>query len=420
MSLIIDALKKTQQLRLNGIGGSPTLKAPLPNKKSGRNPKKQWILIGSGLVSLCILLLVFLRPDSLPLATQTNGAIVPMEKKPYAPAAKKISSEPPKEVLSLPKDEEPLAVGSAPNLPRSGQALNPAIGGTTSKQAATQGSPHARVALSDHPSRPVEEKVPLTTKPPLTEKEGGSLTRQAPEENKLPPPKKTVTEKSSLPIPPMTQNEEPSPMPIAVEQERKKDHTLASEVLTHFNSGVAFYNRKEFSKAIQAYQKVIEMDPTYVEAYNNLGIVYQTMGDVERAFGAYQKSTEVNPRYEKGYNNLGLLFLLQGRYEEAREAFQKALAISSNNIESHINLGILFRRKGQWEKAIESYQKALAIDPLHREAHYNVALLHEQLEDVELAISHYRQFIELSSKSYPELVLRVQRHLNALMKAKNK
>jgi Tfp pilus assembly protein PilF len=393
MSLIIDALKKTQQLRLNGSEGSPLLRDPSQNRKRGRNSKKQWSVIGAGFISLCILLFVFLRPASSPLVTQTNGAIVPIEKKPFIPGAEKLSSEPPQGVLSLPKDEEPLHTQKAPTLVGSGKA-------------ATQGSPNAGVALSDRPPHPIGEKAPSATK--------SSLPKQAPNEKregsgvKQPPPR----------LPPVTQKEEAPPKPIAVEQEGEKDHTSASDVLNHFNSGVAFYKQKEFSKAIQAYQKVIELDPTYVEAYNNLGIIYQATGDAKSALGAYQKATGINPRYEKGHNNLGLLFLLEGRYEEALEVFQKALAINPNHIESHINLGILFKQKGQWENAIESYQKALAIDGHHRETHYNMALLYEQLENWELAINHYQQFIQLSSKSYPELVVRVQRHLNALVEAR--
>jgi tetratricopeptide (TPR) repeat protein len=283
-------------------------------------------------------------------------------------------------------------------------ALNPTSGGTGSGQAATQGSSNAGVALSDRPSPPVREKVSHTVKPSFNPNRGGPAVKQG-----LPP------------LPPVTQKEEAPPKSIAVEQEGEKGHAVASQVLTHFNSGVTFYNQKEFSKAIQAYQKAIELDPSYVEAYNNLGIVYQTMGDAKSAIGAYQKSTEINTRYEKGYNNLGLLFLLEGRYEEALEAFQKTLAINSNHIGTYINLGILFKQKGQWDNAIESYQKALTIDPHHRETHYNMALLYEHLENLELAIDHYQQFIQLSSKSYPELVVRVQRHLNALVEArKNK
>jgi Flp pilus assembly protein TadD len=425
MSLIIDALKRAQQLRSNGAEGPPILKYPYPKKKRGRRFKKQWIPIGAGLISLCILFFVFFRPASSPLATQTNGTIVPMERKtpasvpekgepteglPYVGAAlsgrpssvsvaEKISSEPPKEVLSLPKDKDSLPTGQAPN---------PANGGTGTGQAGTQVPPNAKAVFSDRPSHPHPQRekksVDIKTsfnKTSFNGKRGESLTKQVP--------------------PPLAaQKEDTPPKSVGVEQEGGKAGRLASDVLNHFNSGVTFYNQKEFSKAIQAYQKAIELDPNYVEAYNNLGIIYQMMGDVDRAFGAYQKATEISPRYEKGYNNLGILLLLKGRYEEALEAFQKVLAINPNNIESHINLGILFKKKGQWDEAIESYQKALAIEPLHRETHYNIALLYEQLENFELAISHYQQFIRLSSKSHSELVSRVQRHLNDLVKAKSR
>jgi hypothetical protein len=40
------------------------------------------------------------------------------------------------------------------------------------------------------------------------------------------------------------------------------------------------------------------------------------------------------------------------------------------------------------------------------------------LENLELAISHYQQFIQLSSKSHPELVSRVERHLNGLLESR--
>jgi Flp pilus assembly protein TadD len=405
MSLIIDALKKAQQLRLKGSEGSPILKYPHPNKKRGSGSKKQWILIDAGLISLCIILLILLRPASSPLATQTNRAMVPMERKPSVPVAEKISQEPPKELVSLTKDKEPLPTGQAPNRAGSGQA-------------GAERLPYVGAALSSRPSSPKGEKGSPETKPSFNEKREETLVKQVTEEEKSKPRKKTVAEKSLPPLPPAAQKEETPPKSIGVEQEGGKDRTLTSDVLNYFNSGVTFYNQKEFSKAIQAYQKVIELDPTYVEAYNNMGIIYQMLGNADRAFGAYQKATEINPRYEKGYNNLGILLLLKGRYEEALEAFEKALAVNPNNIESHINLGILYKKKGQWEKAIESYQKALAIDPLHKETHYNIALLYEQLENLELAISHYQQFIQLSSKSHPELVSRVQRHLNALAEAR--
>jgi Tfp pilus assembly protein PilF len=396
MSLIIDALKQAQQLRLKGSKEIPMLKYPHSEKKRGGISKKQWIFIGAGFVLLCIVLFILTKPGPPPLATQSNQTMVLMERKPSVPVVEKISKEPSSDVSIPSKDEEP----SSPV-----QTLNR----KSSRQTDIEEPLSMETILKDQPFP--------GSKWSLNRKKEESLAKNVSEDEKFKTQEKVSAEKNLRSSPPSQQGESPS-QSIGIEQEGGKGGTLTSEALLHFNSGVHFYKQREFSKAIQAYQKVIEVDPTYIEAYNNLGIIYQMLGDMDRAVGFYQKSIEINPRYEKGYNNLGTLLFLKGRYEEAQEAFKKALTINSNNIESHINLGILFKKKDQWEKAIESYQKALAINPLHSETHYNIALLYEQMENLELAIGHYQQFIQLSSKSHPDLVSKVKRHLNALVGAR--
>lgn len=373
MSLIIDALKKAQQLRLKGYEKSPILKYPHPDKKRRKSFKKQWILVGALFISLCLVLLILLRPVFPPLVTQPHRAVVSVEQKLSIPGEEKMSQEPQRDMV---------------------------------------------IKEENQPILPKKEKDSPDTKPkPSFEKKREEpLIKQVTEEAKEKPTKNILPEKAPSPLPLATPKEDVPPKSIQVEQEGEKNRAVTSEILTLFNSGVTFYHQKEFSKAIQAYQKVIELAPTYIEAYNNLGIIYQMFGDIDKAYEAYRKTTEINPKYEKGYNNLGMVLLLKGAYEEAQEAFQKALTLNSNNIESQINLGILFKGKSQWEKAIESYQKALAIDPYHRETHYNLALVYEQLGNLEQAISHYQQFVQLSTKSHPELVSRVQRHLDSLIK----
>ncbi len=380
MSLIIDALKKAQQLRLKEPKGTPSATSSHPdNKKSLRSLGKRWVVIGMGLASLVIFSLIFWRlfsPTSTSIPIRTA---VRIEKKAPVPIEEKKPQEASKDILSLSKD-----------------ALSP----PKDKEPA-EGLPYVGAALSGRPSSPQIEKSPPKIEPSIKAK------------REEPPIKQMAIPPSPAPL-----KEKAPAKSIEVKREGDKEPPFASEILTHFNLGVQFYNQREFLKAIQAYQKVIELDPTYIEAYNNLGIIYQEIGNLDRAFGAYQKAIEINPQYEKGHNNLGILLYLKGRNEEALEAFQKALAINANNIESHINLGVLFKKQGQLDKAIESYQKALDINPLHREIHYNIALLYEQLENVELAIGHYQQFIKLSSPSHSDLVSKVQRHLDDLMKAK--
>jgi Tfp pilus assembly protein PilF len=412
MSLIIDALKKAQQLRLREPKGTtvPTHSHP-DNKKSLRSLGKRWTIIGISLVSLVIVVLIFWRLFSPPSTSIPIQTAVRIEKKPPVSIEEKKPQEPAKDIMSLPKDVQSLPK-EAPSLTKD-PLISPKDILSSSKDIPIS-SPTLPFPLKGEglggidPSSIKKKREEPPTKPMVMEKKAIQVI----------PPIKSATEKSLSPPPPAPLKEKAPAKSIEVKQEGEKEPPFASEILTHFNLGVQFYNQREFLKAIQSYQKVIELDPTYIEAYNNLGIIYQEIGDFDRAFRAYQKSIEINPQYEKGYNNLGILFYLKGRNEEALEAFQKALAINSNNIESHINLGVLYKKQGQLNKAIESYQKALDINPLHREIHYNIALLYEQLENIELAIGHYQQFIKLSSPSHSDLVSKVQRHLDDLMKAR--
>jgi len=61
MSLIINILKKAQQVRSKKAQGTPILKDIPPDKQKGRNSEKQWGLISAGLAGLCVLLFVVPR-----------------------------------------------------------------------------------------------------------------------------------------------------------------------------------------------------------------------------------------------------------------------------------------------------------------------------------------------------------------------
>ncbi len=365
----MDALKKAQQFRLKESKGAPFFNEP--NLKGGKRQKgKKYIWIFAIAGSGTLLLLFFLGSSLLPLLTSHQRRDIVSDEKKEPPVYMEAKNE-----IQKPQKEE---------------------------------------------ASPLQKEKPLLSMKSTTEKkqEEPQITQMANQEKirQVKTHKNIPVEKGLTPTP-NSQKEASSARQIEPEGAVEKN-TLLKDVLTNFNMGVDFYRQREISKAIHAYQKVIELDPTYVEAYNNLGIIYQDLGYFDKALEAYQTSIKINPRYEKAYNNIGIVLFLNGRYEESKEAFQKALDINPNNIESYINLGILYKKQGQLEKAIEYYQKALTINPLHGETHYNIGLLYEQLENLKMAISHYQKFIQLSSRAYPDLVSKVRRHLDYLMAIK--
>jgi len=402
MSLIIDALKKTQQLRLKDGQAVPFLKSQQPsNEKRRRDSGKRRVLPISVLIGLLVILLTILwdpfyfiqgeKPApmvSVALHEKEKPSILAASPSQQAEATK-LKTESTEINLSPLRAEGPGTLDVRPE-PRLLSAPSKATVRTVE-----------RVKREEPPlTQVVEVKKPNISAPP-----------EKADDKSLPPAGEVSPQTLETPPP---SKQEAAPIPPKLIQEVLKPLPSMTEVLTLFNQAVLYQNQRDITKAIQTYQRVIELDPAYFEAYNNLGLLYQEIGDVDRALHAYQRAIEINPRYEKGLNNLGILFYLKDRYEEALESFQKAITAQPNNIESYLNLGILFKKQGQWNKAMESFQKAIAINPVSGETHYNMALLYEQTNQVELAIDHYKKFIQLSSKTYPVLVSKVQKHLNAL------
>jgi len=388
----MEALQKAQQIRLQESKGTPFFKEA--NGKSVQRPtgRKYWVSLLIG--GLGILLFISFGGSALlprfPSPEEQKMASANKKESVLPPGNISEIHEPYRKEIPRQKIKPPGQLPKNPSTPLQAEITPPTSSTPTPAQAPVD----------------LESEGPFPLIPPSMREEKEEL-----------PVEKTAEKEFTAPPAASPKEAVSSPKSLGIAQVGGKEHSTAREVLTHFNRGVHFSQQRDFARAIQAYEKVIELEPNYVEAYNNLAIVYQEMGDWENARLTYQKSIELNPRYEKAHNNLGILLCLQERYEESIEAFQKALVINPRNLESYINLGILYKKTAQMDKAVACYQKALHINPLHPEAHYNIALLHEQLGNWALAIGHYQQFIHLSAENRSDLVSMVKRHLDDLSRA---
>ena len=406
MSLTMEALRKVQQMRLQKAKGSPFFKKPSGKVNQRPASRKFWVSLIMGALGI-LLFISFGESVLLPRAPSPAEpkTATGEEKKPALPPGNLGEKDKLQPEIFSPVRIDPPSQSS----------------GNQSKFRETElRIRHSFTPVLDLPDPGIEEPFPFSD-PPMGKKkelpkEGTTEETKGPEGEGL---QKTDGPKDVRAHPAASLKEAaPTSGSVGIKQADEKERSVAKIILTHFNRGVHFTQERDLAKAVQAYHKVLELEPNYVEAYNNLAIVYQEMGDLEKARLAYQKSIELNPRYEKAHNNLGILFYLQERYEESIGAFQKALAINPHNMESYVNLGILFKKLGQMDQAIECYQKALRIKPLNPEAHYNIALLYEQLGNSQLAIRHYQEFVRLSTKNHSELVSRVKRRLDELSGAR--
>jgi superkiller protein 3 len=82
-------------------------------------------------------------------------------------------------------------------------------------------------------------------------------------------------------------------------------------------------------------------------------------GRTDEAIDHYQKALQINPNYAEAYNNLGNALFQTGRSNEAIDQYKKALEINPTKINTLENLATIFMQKGQKNNAISILQKAL-------------------------------------------------------------
>lgn len=118
-----------------------------------------------------------------------------------------------------------------------------------------------------------------------------------------------------------------------------------------------------------------------------------------QAIEAYRRVLEKNPRWLEPYLNLGTLLYEQGRAAEAAACYQAGVELEPTNPLAHFNLGSVLEELGERVAARDHLRVAVQLKPDYPEAHYNLALVCEKLGASAEARRHWRRFLELEPHS---------------------
>ena len=142
----------------------------------------------------------------------------------------------------------------------------------------------------------------------------------------------------------------------------------------------------EYQKALDIYQRVLQINPEYTAAriglgttLNNWGSEYARNKDWEQALACYQQALEYDPACRPALQNLGETLMrvgweqgANGDMEGAISTYQKLIAVAPDNPEVHNNLGVIHFRQREYSKAKTYFETALALDADYDEAHANL------------------------------------------------
>ncbi|MDR2009388.1 MAG: DUF4919 domain-containing protein [Bacteroidales bacterium] len=101
-----------------------------------------------------------------------------------------------------------------------------------------------------------------------------------------------------------------------------------------------------YVKAIEYYQKAIEADSTYFDAYYNLGAAFSNIQEFEKAIDFYSKAIDINDTIADTYFSLGTVYADQNEYEKAIKLFKQGINLKPDSPNEHYFLSFLYQKKG--------------------------------------------------------------------------
>ncbi|MEM6264011.1 MAG: tetratricopeptide repeat protein [Bacteroidota bacterium] len=159
-------------------------------------------------------------------------------------------------------------------------------------------------------------------------------------------------------------------------------------------------HRKKYQKAIIAYDRALEINPTSLSAYFGKGFTLSEQGEYDQALACYQKVADFSPNDPAVYNNIGFTKLEQGRYVESIGDFQEAITLDPEFAFPHDNLGFAYFKLGKLELALEKINNSIQLDKGNSFAYKNRALVYLAMSEPELA----REDLNLAEKyGYTEM-----------------
>lgn len=119
--------------------------------------------------------------------------------------------------------------------------------------------------------------------------------------------------------------------------------------------------------------------------------------DAREALRAYQRAVEADRGFLDAYVNLGRLLHETGQLATAERVYRDALEACGRAPLVLFNLGVLLEDLGRKPEAMDAYRGALRADPRLADGHYNLALLYDQLGQPREALRHLAQYRRLTS-----------------------
>jgi tetratricopeptide (TPR) repeat protein len=160
----------------------------------------------------------------------------------------------------------------------------------------------------------------------------------------------------------------------------------------------AIYNHRfEWKKALIESQQAIKIDPTLPWAYNCRGNAQRGLRNFKESIEDFNKAIELDPEYTWPYSNRSLTYYRLKNYHQALLDANKAIELNPNFHRAYIHRGMAHTSLNHYQEAIKDYERAIKIDPTKSLPYLNRGYVYLKLDKPEQALEDIKKAASLGN-----------------------
>lgn len=189
---------------------------------------------------------------------------------------------------------------------------------------------------------------------------------------------------------------------------------VSSEWEFNYRLGQESYEKQDYKKAAEYFEKALEINPSDFRTHFNLGAAYYVMKDLQKA----KKSWETALKHKKeDFMTMKLIGLADKGIDRHRwmEDLREQIRKMPGNWKPHYDLaGAYMKDAKTFEEAEREFLEVIRLDPENADAFSRLIGLCQQMDDHEKAIRYAELFVEKMPGN-----LEAKRRLDTLLSYKN-
>lgn len=177
--------------------------------------------------------------------------------------------------------------------------------------------------------------------------------------------------------------------------------------------GTIYYDQGKFNKAIRAFRRALEIQPSFTDASIGLSIILNDLGRYEEGRKVFEEAQTmldrqktdsdpyINEKLAIKHDELGELYCRYGRTKEGLEQYYKALGLSSRKAELTMKITECFIKLEEFDKAIKELRNLVRDFPTFVTARIRLGQLFYDSGQVPEAVAQWEAVLQRESE-HPE------------------